>query len=108
MTADLEEKTDRYEAMLADALDSLGGAVPPESPLGEFATECREMAISYLEDGRYFRAENDPVNALVAFSYGYGWLDAAVRMGVFEIEDRPELFTTRPTGDSGERAEEGE
>ena len=108
MTADLEEKTDRYEAMLTAALDSTGGAVAPESPLGEFAAECREMATSYLEDGRHFRTENDPVNALVAFSYGYGWLDAAVRLGVFEIDDRPELFTTRSAGGHRDRAENGE
>ncbi len=108
MTADLEEKTDRYEAMLTAALDSIEGAVALESPLGEFAAGCHEMATSYLEDGRHFRAGNDPVNALVAFSYGYGWLDAAVRLGVFEIEDRPELFTTRPAEEPRDRAEDGD
>ena len=51
------------------------------------------MAASYLEDGRHFRDEDDPVNALASFSYGYGWLDAGVRMGLFSIPEDTELFT---------------
>lgn len=94
MAADLTEKTDRYEQMLADALDEAERTAPDETPLGEAASECREMAVSYLQDGRHFRDNDDVVNALAAFSYGYGWLDAGVRMGLFSIPDDTELFTT--------------
>ncbi|SEO97456.1 hypothetical protein SAMN04487948_10995 [Halogranum amylolyticum] len=93
MAADLEEKTDRYERMFADALDEAEIAVPSETPLGEAAAECREMAESYLSDGRHFRADDDLVNALASFSYGYGWLDAGVRMGLFTVPDDSHLFT---------------
>jgi hypothetical protein len=93
MSADLREKTDRYERMLADALAEASVAVPPGTPLGEAADECREMALSYLEDGRHFRADDDRVNALASFSYGYGWLDAGVRMGLFDVPDDSHLFT---------------
>ena len=94
MSADLEEKTDRYERMLADALAAAETVAPAGSPLGEAATDCREMAESYLRDGRHFRADDDPVNALASFSYGYGWLDAGVRMGLFAVPDDTDLFTT--------------
>jgi hypothetical protein len=94
MPADLSEKTDRYEGMLADALGVATVAVPASTPLGTAATEVREMALSYLEDGRHFREHDDPVNALAAFSYGYGWLDAGVRLGLFEVPADTELFTT--------------
>ena len=94
MTADLDEKTDRYEAMLADALAEATIQPPADTPLGEAAAECREMAQSYLRDGRHFRDDGDPVNALAAFSYGYGWLDCGVRMGLFSVPDDTELFTT--------------
>ncbi|AQL44182.1 hypothetical protein BV210_16345 [Halorientalis sp. IM1011] len=93
MPADLDEKTDRYEDLLADALDAAEIAVPPESPLGEAAAECEEMARSYLEDGRHFRADDDPVNALAAFSYGHAWLDAGARIGLFDVPDEGHLFT---------------
>lgn len=93
MAADLTEKTDRYERMLADALDAATQTPPADTPLADAATDCRAMAESYLQDGRHFRQQDDPVNALASFSYGYGWLDAGVRMGLFSIPEETELFT---------------
>jgi hypothetical protein len=95
MAADLAEKTDRYERMLADALAAAEQTAPPDSPLGDGATACREMAAAYLDDGRHFREDGDLVNALAAFSYGYGWLDAGVRLGLFAVPDEDRhLFTS--------------
>jgi hypothetical protein len=96
MPADLGEKTDRYEAMLSEALAAAEVAVPEGTPLAAAAADCVEMAESYLVDGRHFRDAGDPVNALAAFSYGYGWLDCGVRVGLFEVPDdeRGELFTS--------------
>jgi hypothetical protein len=91
--ADLEEKTERYESMLAEALAAATVAVPAGTPLGDAAAECEEMARSYLDDGRHFREADDPVNALASFSYGYGWLDAGVRVGLFAVPDDSHLFT---------------
>jgi hypothetical protein len=93
MTADLDEKTDRYGRLLAEALAAAEPVAPPETPLADAAAACEEMARSYLEDGRHFRANDDPVNALAAFAYGHGWLDAGARMGLFEGVDS-ELFAT--------------
>lgn len=93
MPADLEEKTDRYERLLAQALEEATITPPEETPLGESATECREMARSYLDDGRHFRDQGDTVNALAAFSYGHAWLDAGARIGVFDVPSEGHLFT---------------
>jgi hypothetical protein len=93
MPADLEEKTDRYERLLDEALDAAVVAVPEGTPLRAAAGECEEMARSYLEDGRHFRAEDDPVNALAAFSYGHAWLDAGARIGLFDVPDGGHSFT---------------
>lgn len=93
MPADLEEKTDRYEGLLAEALSAAEIAVPPETPLGELAVEYHEMATAYLEDGRHFREDGDLVNALASFSYGHAWLDAGARAGLFEVPEEGELFT---------------
>ncbi len=92
--ADIVEKTDRYERMLTNALSAAEARPPPGTPLGDAAADCREMATSYLEDGRHFRQEGDLVNALASFSYGYGWLDAGVRMGLFDVPADTDLFTT--------------
>ena len=93
MPADLAEKTDRYEDLLAEALAAAEVAPPAGTPMADAAAECEEMARSYLEDGRHFRAEDDPVNALAAFSYGHAWLDAGARLGLFEVPTDGHLFT---------------
>jgi hypothetical protein len=93
MVADLTEKTDRYETLLSEALAAAEIAPQEGTPLYEAALEYEEMARSYLEDGRHFRAEDDLVNALVAFSYGHGWMDAGARIGVFEVPTEGHLFT---------------
>lgn len=93
MPADLAEKTDRYEGLLAEALEAATIAPPAETPMADAAAECREMAESYLEDGRHFRDEDDPVNALASFSYGHAWLDAGARIGLFDVPTEGHLFT---------------
>jgi hypothetical protein len=93
MAADLEAKTDRYERLLAEALDAAEVAPPEGTPMEQAAAEFREMASSYLDDGRHFREEGDPVNALASFSYGHAWLDAGARAGLFDVPTEGELFT---------------
>ena len=93
MPAELEEKTDRYGRLLAEAVAATTVAPPAETPMAEAASECREMATAYLEDGRHFRDEGDLVNALAAFSYGHAWLDAGARIGLFDVPTEGHLFT---------------
>lgn len=82
MATDLAEKTDRYERLLSTALDGSSRLPPRESPMGAGADECLEMARAYLEDGRHFRSTGESADALAAFAYGHGWLDAASRLGL--------------------------
>ena len=91
--ADIAEKTDRYENLLAEALAAAEVAVPADTPLAAAAAEFEEMARSYLEDGCHFREEEDLVNALAAFSYGHAWLDAGARIGLFDVPETGHLFT---------------
>ncbi|MEF8813428.1 MAG: DUF357 domain-containing protein [Halovenus sp.] len=90
---DIDEKTDRYEQLLAEALSEASAAPGAETPLAAAAVDCLEMAEAYLEDGRHFRAEGDTVNALAAFSYGHGWLDAGARIGLLDVPTAGHLFT---------------
>ena len=92
MAAALDEKTDRYEALLEEALSeaTVAASEHTDGPGGE---ACLEMARSYLEDGRHFRAGGDLVNALAAFSYGHGWLDAGARLGALDVPSEGHLFT---------------
>ena len=87
MAAELEEKTDRYCRLLAEAIDAAEIAPPAGTPMEAGAKECREMAESYLADAEHFRDSEDLVNALAAASYGHGWLDAGARLGLFAIPE---------------------
>lgn len=84
---DLSEKTEKYERMLGEALDSIEVVNDTED-----AREFLEMSRSYHDDGNHFLENDDEVNALAAFSYGHAWLDAGMRLGFFESE-KDELFT---------------
>lgn len=91
--SDIEAKTDRYEELLAAALEAAAVAPPADTPLAAAAREYEEMARSYLEDGRHFRSEDDTANALAAFAYGHAWLDAGARLGLFDVPTEGHLFT---------------
>lgn len=93
MSSDLASKTARYEKMLTRALDESTIVIPEGTINFEAATEHWEMAQSYLEDGRHFRANDDNVNALAAFSYGHAWLDSGARLGFFDVPTEGDLFT---------------
>jgi hypothetical protein len=93
MAAELDEKTDRYEALLTEALDAAELACREGTPLAEAGANCLEMARSYLRDGRHFREQGDLANALASFSYGHGWLDAGARIGVLSVPTEGHLFT---------------
>jgi len=41
----------------------------------------------YIEDAKYFSKNNDMVNAFAALNYAHGWLDAGVKLGIFDVND---------------------
>ena len=93
MAADLAEKAERYEGLLAAALDAAEPTADLDAARADDAAAVEEMARSYLEDGRHFAADGDLVNALAAFSYGHGWLDAGARLGLFDVPADGHLVT---------------
>ncbi|WP_436902533.1 DUF357 domain-containing protein [Halovenus halobia] len=90
---DIDAKTDKYEQLLAEALDAAEVAAQPDTPLADAAADCQAMARSYLEDGRHFRENDDVVNALASFSYGHAWLDCGARIGLLDVPTEGHLFT---------------
>lgn len=78
--------------MLERALEEVEIAAMRDSFLFRAGCDLLEMARAYHEDGIFFMGKNDLVNALVCFSYGHGFLDAGVRMGVLRAKSKT-LFT---------------
>ncbi|WP_292518184.1 DUF357 domain-containing protein [Methanoculleus sp.] len=73
-----------YGALFSEALSGTRTVVPEGTLLSRLAGEVVEMAGAYLSDGTTFLRTGDPVNALAAFAYGLGWLDAGGSLGLFE------------------------
>lgn len=80
----LFDKTERYEQLLTDALAGSSISTTISRERQSLAREHLEMAEAYLQDGQHFCNSDDVVTALAAFSYGHGWLDAAIRSGLVE------------------------
>jgi len=58
------------------------------------AKEIIEMVSNYLSDAEHFEKKGDFVNAFAALNYSHGWLDAGVRLDVFDVDD-DKLFTIK-------------
>ena len=92
-TIRVQEKTTRYRSLLARALESLDNAPEKDTSLFAAADHFRETAISTYERGISLDEEDALAGALAAYSYGFAWLDAGVRFGLFRIVRNRELFT---------------
>jgi len=53
-----------------------------------------DMVSNYLSDAKHFEKKNDWVNAFAALNYAHGWLDAGVRLDIFNVDD-DKLFTVK-------------
>ncbi len=60
----------------------------------DYAKEIIEMTENYISDAKHFREQEEFVNCFAALNYAHGWLDAGVRLDVFNVKDS-NLFTVK-------------
>ena len=58
------------------------------------AKEIINMVENYLSDAKHFENKGDFVDSFAALNYAHGWLDAGVRLDVFNVNDNS-LFTIK-------------
>jgi len=58
------------------------------------ADEIITMVENYLADSVYFEKKGNFVDCFAAINYAHGWLDAGVRLDIFDVEDS-KLFTIK-------------
>lgn len=88
-----EEKIERYLGLTEQALAKVTIVAPQPSWLHRVAKDYLGMAEHYFSDAKHFRGEGDLVNAFASVNYAHGWLDAGVRLGVFDVGRDDRLFT---------------
>lgn len=87
-----KEKLKKYFEVTFDALKKVNKNVIKGKE--NYAKEIIDMVENYLSDARFFEKKGDFVNAFAAINYAHGWLDAGVRLDVFDVKD-DKLFTVK-------------
>jgi hypothetical protein len=86
------EKLEKYFGLTETALKKIKKKVIKGKE--KYAKEIIEMVENYLSDAHYFAKKGDFINAFAAINYSHGWIDAGVRLDVFNVKDR-KLFTIK-------------
>lgn len=79
-------KIQQCQALLAKSLCDTVCFPPERSPYGITGTSILRMARAYESDGTSFLAGEDPVNALAAFLYAFGWLHCGTALGLHRVQ----------------------
>jgi len=87
-----DEKLKKYFGLTGRALEKARKHIIKGKE--KYAVEIFEMVENYLSDAKHFKDNGDFVNAFAALNYAHGWLDAGVRLDVFDVHDR-DLFTIK-------------
>ena len=87
-----KEKIQRYRTITSKAVEIAKSSIVKGKE--KDAKEIIEMVSNYLSDSEYFEKNKDFVNAFAALSYAHGWLDAGVRLGIFDIKNN-KFFTVK-------------
>jgi len=87
-----KEKIGKYKTITSEAVEIAKSSIVKGKE--KEAKEIIEMVSNYLSDSKYFEKNKDLVNAFAALSYAHGWLDAGVRLDVFNIKN-DKFFTVK-------------
>lgn len=88
-----EQKIDRYLDITRRALEKLRVVTPERSFSKRMADDFLNMATSYYNDAKHFRANGDFVTAFAAVNYAHGWIDCGARIGLWDVGQDDQLFT---------------
>jgi len=80
-----KEKIQRYRTITSKAIETAKSSVVKGKE--KEAKEIIEMVSNYLSDSEYFEKNKDLINAFAALNYAHGWLDAGVRLDIFDVKD---------------------
>ena len=87
-----KQKLDKYSKLTSSALKQVKKNIINGKE--NYAQEIIGMVSNYLSDAEYFEKNKDFVNAFAALNYAHGWLDAGVRLDIFDVAD-DKLFTIK-------------
>ncbi len=87
-----ERRLEKYKKLSSEALRQAEKNI--EKGKEKEAQEILKMVRCYLSDAEHFEKLGNWVNAFACLNYAHGWLDAGVRLGIFDVKDE-RLFTVK-------------
>ena len=93
MDATVVEFFEERMALAVKAREKMELAAPEPSHLRRQAEDFLEMIDAYISDARHFSDGGDVLRAIEAVAYAYGWMDAGVRIGLFDVGADDVRFT---------------
>ncbi|MBT3642821.1 DUF357 domain-containing protein [archaeon] len=87
-----EEKLEKYFSVTNKAFEIAKKNILPSKE--KHSQEIIDMVTNYISDANHFRQKDDFVNAFAALNYAHGWIDAGVRLDIFDVDD-DKLFTVK-------------
>ncbi len=89
-----DEKILNYLNRTEEAINIIKKGMPPKrSLLHDVAEDFLCMIECYFNDAKAFIEKGDYVNGFASLNYAYGWIDAGVRLGIFDVGDDDVRFT---------------
>lgn len=88
-----KEKLDKYFKVTEEAFEIVKENIIDGKE--KESSEIIDMVSNYISDAHHFRENDDWVNAFAALNYAHGWIDAGVRLDIFEVGDNDRLFTIK-------------
>lgn len=87
-----ENKIKKYKTLTEKALKKAKKSIIKGKE--KYAKEIISMVENYLSDAEYFHKKGSLVDSFAALNYAHGWIDAGVRLDVFNVKDN-KLFTVK-------------
>jgi len=88
------EKVEEYLRKTEEAIEIIKRGLPPRrSLLYDVALDFLSMIECYFKDAKVFIEKGDYINGFASLNYAYGWIDAGVRLGIFDVGDDDVKFT---------------
>jgi len=87
-----QEKLDKYFKITEKALKEVEKNIIEGKE--NYAKEIIDMVKNYISDAKHFEQKRKIVDSFAALNYAHGWIDAGVRLDIFNVKDN-KLFTIK-------------
>ncbi len=84
---ELKERYTKYAKMTEKALKLIKIKKGLTKEQIKIAKDILDLSGMYFNDARYFNSKGEVVNAFAAVNYSHAFLDAGVRMRLFDVKD---------------------